>query len=98
MLLDSGGTVFTNALFHVTEAVNQNDLDPALYTLEKSYADYDIDSKEAPQEGYKLYSANYRLPFAMTVASSFASEDLGVTGLTYIISSIRHFREIRNRW
>ena len=77
-LLDSGGTVFTNALFHVTEAVNQNDLDPALYTLEKSYADYDIDSKEAPQEGYKLYSANYRLPFAMTVASSFASEDLGV--------------------
>lgn len=76
-LLDSGGTVFTNALFHVTEAVNQNDLDPALYTLEKSYADYDIDSKEAPQEGYKLYSANYRLPFAMTVASSFASEDLG---------------------
>ena len=79
-LLDSGGTVFTNALFHVTEAVNQNDLDPALYTLEKSYADYGIDSKEAPQEGYKLYSANYRLPFAMTVASSFASEDLGGDG------------------
>lgn len=63
-LLDSGGTVFTNALFHVTEAVNQNELDPVMYSLERSAGDY------------KLYSANYQLPFAMTVSSSFAKEDL----------------------
>lgn len=62
-LLDSGGTVFTNALLHVTEAVNQNPLDTQMYTLERSSGDY------------KLYSAKYQLPFAMTVASSFANED-----------------------
>lgn len=64
-LLDSGGTVFTNALFHVTEAVNQNDLDSEMYTLERSSGDY------------KLYSAKYQLPFAMTVSSSFANQDFG---------------------
>lgn len=64
-LLDSGGTVFTNALFHVTEAVNQNELDQQMYSLERSSGDY------------KLYSAKYQLPFAMTVSSSFANEDLG---------------------
>lgn len=75
-LLDSGGTVFTNALFHVTEAVNQNDLDPVMYTLVRSCEPYSGGTAQNTSKDYKLYSANYILPFAMTVTSSFASEDL----------------------
>lgn len=63
-LLDSGGTVFTNALFHVTEAVNQLDLDNYLYTLEK-------------EEGnFKLYKANYVLPFALSIDKGILDEGL----------------------
>jgi uncharacterized membrane protein YfhO len=62
-LLDSGGTVFTNALYHVTEAVNINPLDSTMYTLEKQKGDY------------SLYSAKYQLPFVTTVSSAFAVED-----------------------
>jgi uncharacterized membrane protein YfhO len=78
-LLDSGGTVFTNALFHVTEAVNVNELDPVMYTLEREAGDYKLysDNFESESGSYKLYSANYQLPFAMTVSASFANEDLG---------------------
>lgn len=62
-LLDSGGTVFSNALFHVTEAVNQLELDEEIYTLEKEAGDF------------KLYSANYILPFGMYVDSSLFDVD-----------------------
>lgn len=56
-LLDSGGTVFTNALFHVTQAVNINELDEKMYTpLRKD-------------DKYTLYEANYQLPFAINVDS-----------------------------
>ena len=54
-LLDSGGTVFTNSLFHVTQAVNVNELDSQMYTALRSDGDY------------TLYDANYKLPFAMSV-------------------------------
>lgn len=37
-LLDSGGTVFTNSILHVTEAVNINELDSNLFTLKKRKA------------------------------------------------------------
>ena len=63
-LLDSGGTVFTNALFHVTEAVNQLDLDNYLYTLERQEGDF------------KLYSCNYTLPFAMSINKSILDKGL----------------------
>ncbi len=54
-LLDSGGTVFTNALFHVTQAVNTNELDEKMYTpLRKD-------------DTYTLYESNYQLPFAINV-------------------------------
>lgn len=53
--LDSGGTVFTNALLHVTEAVNQNELDSSMYELKKSEGDF------------KLYDTKYQLPFVMTM-------------------------------
>lgn len=62
-LLDSGGTVFTEALVHVTEAVNANRLDSELYTLKQS------------ADGYSLYSSNYQLPFAVAVDKSLAGED-----------------------
>ena len=54
-LLDSGGTVFTNTLFHVTQAVNINELDEKMYTpLRKD-------------DTYTLYESNYQLPFAINV-------------------------------
>ena len=64
--LDSGGTVFSDALIHVTEAVNINELDESLYTLEKEGTG---DNK------YSLYKANYQLPFAMVTGSNIASID-----------------------
>ena len=54
-LLDSGGTVFSDALLHTTQAVNQNELDERLYT------------KVASSDTYSLYDAKYQLPFGMVV-------------------------------
>ena len=62
-LLDSGGTVFTNALFHVTQAVNVNELDSQMYTAVRSDGDY------------TLYDANYKLPFAMSVNKNITRQD-----------------------
>ncbi len=64
--LDSGNTVFSDALIHVTEAVNINKLDSSLYTLEKEGAD---------DNEYDLYKSNYQLPFAMVTNSRLASID-----------------------
>jgi len=62
-LLDSGGTVFTNTLFHVTQAVNVNALDKNFYTPVRTSGDY------------TLYDANYTLPFAVSVNNAVAYED-----------------------
>ena len=62
-LLDSGGTVFTNSLFHVTQAVNVNELDSQMYTAVRSDGDY------------TLYAANYKLPFAMSVNKNITRQD-----------------------
>lgn len=62
-LLDSGGTVFTNSLFHVTQAVNVNELDSQTYTAVRSDGDY------------TLYDANYKLPFAMSVNKNITRQD-----------------------
>lgn len=62
-LLDSGGTVFTNSLFHVTQAVNVNELDSQMYTALRSDGDY------------TLYDANYKLPFAMSVNKNITCQD-----------------------
>lgn len=62
-LLDSGGTVFTNSLFHVTQAVNVNELDSQIYTAVRSDGDY------------TLYDANYKLPFAMSVNKNITRQD-----------------------
>lgn len=71
-LLDSGGTVFSNAVLHVTQAVNINELDSALYTLEKKEGDY------------SLYNTNYNLPFGFCVDSSFSKLDMtNIDWITY---------------
>ena len=71
-LLDSGGTVFSNAVLHVTQAVNINELDNALYTLERKEGDY------------SLYNTNYNLPFGFCVDSSFSKLDMtNVDWITY---------------
>lgn len=71
-LLDSGGTVFSNAVLHVTQAVNINELDSALYTLERKEGDY------------SLYNTNYNLPFGFCVDSSFSKLDMtNVDCITY---------------
>ena len=62
-LLDSGGTVFTNSLFHVTQAVNVNELDSQMYTAVRSEGDY------------TLYDADYKLPFAMSVNKNITRQD-----------------------
>ena len=62
-LLDSGGTVFTNSLFHVTQVVNVNELDSQMYTAVRSDGDY------------TLYDANYKLPFAMSVNKNITRQD-----------------------
>lgn len=62
-LLDSGGTVFTNSLFHVTQAVNVNELDSQMYTAVRSDGDY------------TLYDAEYKLPFAMSVNKNITRQD-----------------------
>lgn len=62
-LLDSGGTIFTNSLFHVTQAVNVNKLDSQMYTAVRSDGDY------------TLYDANYKLPFAMSVNKNITRQD-----------------------
>ncbi len=69
-LLDSGGTVFTNALLHVTEAVNQLPLDSNMYTLKNTAGDYSV------------YEANYQLPFAMAVNKSIAAENMNGNWVT----------------
>ena len=62
-LLDSGGTVFTNSLFHVTQAVNVNELDSQMYTAVRSDGDY------------TLYDADYKLPFTMSVNKNITRQD-----------------------
>lgn len=62
-LLDSGGTVFSDSLLGVSQAVNVNALDPNLYSLVKEAGDY------------KLYDAKYTLPFALNVQGNLAYAD-----------------------
>ncbi len=61
--LDSGGTVFTESLLHVTQAINTNKLDDELYTYKDSY------------DRYSLYDSKYVLPFATTVNKELAQAE-----------------------
>lgn len=63
-LLDSGGTIFTNTMFHITQAVNINELDETFYTPVAESGDY------------TLYDANYVLPFALTVNNDITKADV----------------------
>lgn len=55
-LLDSGGTVFSDALLRVTQAVSLAELDERLY---------DVRSEAM---GYRLYDCRYTLPFGLAVS------------------------------
>lgn len=63
-LLDSGGTIFTNTLFHITSAVNINELDEKFYTPVRTSGEY------------TLYDANYVIPFAYTVNANITKADI----------------------
>jgi hypothetical protein len=60
------GAMYTEALLHITEAVNVNKLDSSLYTLEK---------QGTGDCEYDLYNANYQLPFAMVTNSNISLID-----------------------
>lgn len=62
-LLDSGGTVFTESMLHVTNAISVNELDSELYSLKDTSGEY------------KYYESKYQLPFATAVSSSVAEQD-----------------------
>ena len=66
-LLDSGGTVFTNSLLHITEAVNANELPEEFYT------------KVCYEGDYSLYEANYVFPFVTVLSGSLLSNDLDLS-------------------
>ncbi len=57
-LLDSGGTIFSDALLNVKNTLSFNQLDPRLYTYVKS------------SDKLKLYKNNYTLPFGITANES----------------------------
>lgn len=102
-LLDSGGTVFSDALLHTTQAVNQNELDEKLYTKLRS------------TDTFSLYEANYQLPFGLTMSHDLSElsendnwitmqnqmyqamsgdEEPLITGINYVLSeekNISHY-------
>lgn len=57
-LLDSGGTIFSDALLNIKQQVNTKKLNEELYELVKH------------TEKYYLYNNKYTLPFGMTVSDS----------------------------
>lgn len=61
--LDSGGTVFTEALLHVTQAVNTVELDEELYKYKDSCGEF------------KLYDSRYTLPFAISIDKTLLSAE-----------------------
>ncbi len=64
-LLDSGGTAFTEAMFHVTNAISVNELDSELYSLKDTSGEY------------KYYTSKYQLPFATSVNADLAEQHFG---------------------
>lgn len=65
-LLDSGGNAFTDALFHITQAVTFKELDDNLYEkLSSTRVVIDPDNRITKE--YSLYNARYTLPFGTIV-------------------------------
>lgn len=63
-LLDSGGTVFSDALLGVRDIISCVDQDPELYEKVKS-AEIIVDHMTGEKAEYTLYKAKYTLPFAI---------------------------------
>ncbi|MCR5485909.1 MAG: YfhO family protein [Lachnospiraceae bacterium] len=66
-MLDSGGTLFSDALFHVTQTV----------TCEPFYCENESYRRSAMSDGYGLYDHVYRLPFAMAVSPELSAAEIG---------------------
>ena len=62
-LIDSGGTVFSDALLNIKQTLSPYALDTSLYSL------------VSEQDEYYLYDNTYTLPFGITVSSDIASID-----------------------
>jgi uncharacterized membrane protein YfhO len=60
-LLDSGGTVFSDALINVKNTLSTYDLDQNMYKF------------VAEKDSYRLYENKYTLPFGLTVSSDITS-------------------------
>ncbi|MDU0939503.1 MAG: YfhO family protein [Clostridiales bacterium] len=60
-MLDSGGTAFSNALFHITHAVNITSIDPR------------IASPVETKGGHTLYNMKYVLPYGVTLSNAAIS-------------------------
>lgn len=64
-VMDSGGTIFSDALLHVTQTL----------THERFYCDNDAYSLKNDNGGYYLYDNRYTLPFAIPVSSELTYMD-----------------------
>jgi len=63
LILDAGGTIFTDALLNIKQVVNTMELNENLYEL--------VDETDK----YYLYDAKYTLPFGLTVSNEILGKD-----------------------
>ncbi len=80
-LLDAGGTVFSDALLHITNVISCNEQDESLYTPVQ-YADVTIDHMSGEEDRYYYYDTKYCFPFVYgaestdTILSAAESQDI----------------------
>lgn len=77
-LLDSGGTVFSDALFHVTQAVSCTEQETALYDLKSDAL------------GYRLYDCKFVLPFGVAVSEEVKELTLKKQNFIFLQNELYH--------
>lgn len=82
---DVGGTVFSDAVLHITQIVSRADEDTALY---KNLNEYD---------GFRLYDSIYTLPYAMTVVPDIEGYEISHSYDSWIDSNNVIYRAITGR-
>lgn len=80
--LDSGGTVFSDMLLHITDVISHDKLDDKLYDKIAS-VNVEIDHMTGRRLDYSLYKNRFEIPFAMPVVSVPENDnsDIGVAGV-----------------
>lgn len=81
-LLDAGGTVFTDALLHVTDTVSCVAMDEDLYKRDKT-ATVVVDHRTGETAEYTLYQNRYTLPFGIRIKKDSVS---GIANSKNIVS------------